>query len=744
MVRQIMKSRCEYRSAYKINTAPLDLSALDMLHSKAEFEKLCEWVQLTAKSALRKMEKTIINEIIIERSIDNERTQSDMVRGGEQVLRGDDREERADVQTRPDNVDIPSATDGGLQRGGSGADETADRELRTEVAGVYAGELPVRDSAAGDESAVRSDRTESGQRGGGDVRVTDGAVGGSTSASTDDVHRERGVGENEDIGVQTGGNGGRGPETQRNISADTIYPHTAEEKSSAFSFSDLEAEQPTLFDVLPEVNAEKKSHTTESENPRLAAAVNALKDYAYSTILYYDSEIRETFLNSSRSDFDYKVRNAIGETIGKLSNGDITSELAEKADFSALYMEMYENNEFAESLYTEISDMLYAEHIEIDKARQTAHETGLPYDEYPYDPEENFDPYAYNPNRMSDEDYNRMHDLIDKERAEAENLKGREVRIDDRAYYIEDIIWYSDRPETKLRTVYDNLDPIKYEYLDVVSSILEQQDRQTIENSIEMKVPYTENSLLHSFLDEHYPDKNPPFALVNAMVKYLDEKFAKEDPDSGYDKTNFEITAYAILDNGDDDFKYDGRFDIGDGDGHGGGKSLVEHITDFNKYLVENKTGFYNDEDIANAKQTLEVLVPYLERGSKLSAEEQEIFDKFKEQYPIRGTVTTQLETPQSLHSAAFEKLKANHDFKAETIELLDRIEQQMNINNYDMFDLQMLRLPVFQQKYGMLPRISEKMFDGKLKEIAAELNGYIKPPVADRKSTRLNSSHQQ
>ena len=695
-------------------------------------------MQLTAKSALRKMEKTIINEIIIERSIGNERTQRDMVRGGEQVLRGDDREERTDVQTRPDNVDIPSATDGGLQRGGTGADETADRELRTEVAGVYAGELPVRDSAVGDESAVRSDRAESRQRGGGDVRAADGTVGGSTSAPTNDVHGERSVGEDEDIGVQTGSNGGRGPETQRNISADTIYPHTAEEKSSAFSFSDLEAEQPTLLEVLPEVNAEKKSHTAESENPKLAAAVNALKDYARSTILYYNSEIRETFRNSSRSDFDYKVRNAIGETIGKLSNGDITSELAEKADFSALYMEMYENNEFAESLYTEISDMLYVEHIEIDKARQTAHETGLPYDEYPYDPEENFDPHAYNPNRMSDEDYNRMHDLIDKERAEAENLKGREVRIDDHAYYIEDIIWYSDRPETKLRAVYDSLDPIKYEYLDVVSSILEQQDRQTIEDSIELKIPYTENSLLHSFLDEHYPDKNPPFALVNAMVKYLDEKFAKEDPDGGYDKTDFEITAYAILDNGDDDFKYDGRFDIGDGDGHGGGKSLVEHITDFNKYLVENKTGFYNEEDIANAKQTLEVLVPYLERGSKLSAEEQESFDKFKEQYPIRGTVTTQLETPQSLHSAAFEKLKANHDFKAETIELLDRIEQQMKINNYDMFDLQMLKLPVFQQKYGSLPRILEKMFDGKLKEIAAELNGYIKPPVAE--TVNLNS----
>lgn len=261
-----------------------------------------------------------------------------------------------------------------------------------------------------------------------------------------------------------------------------------------------------------------------------------------------------------------------GNTFDKLVP---TSQQTREA-YITLYREMCENGEFAENLYAEISDMLYADHTDIDKGRQKAHELGLPYDEYPYDPEENFDPYAYNPNRMSDEDYDRMHDLIDKERAEAENLKGREVRIDDRAYYIEDIIWYSDRPEAKLRAVYDSLDPIKYEYLDVVSSILEQQDRQTIEDSIELKIPYTENSLLHSFLDEHYPDKNPPF--------------------------------------------------------------------------------------------------PYLERGSKLSAEEQEILDKFKAQYPIK--------LKENLHRSAFEKLKANHDFRPETIELLDRVEQQMSINN--------------------------------------------------------------
>ena len=61
----------------------------------------------------------------------------------------------------------------------------------------------------------------------------------------------------------------------------------------------------------------------------------------------------------------------------------------------------------------------------------------------------------------------------------------------------------------------------------------------------------------------------------------------------------------------------------------------MEHIVNFNKYVTENKTGFFSDEDILSAKQTLEVLVPFLERGSGLSAEEKAILDEFKAQNPI-------------------------------------------------------------------------------------------------------------
>lgn len=67
-------ARCELDSSFKYKNAPLDLTALNLVHSKAEAEKLTEYVQIAARPALLSMEKTI-NTIINERSMDNGRNQ---------------------------------------------------------------------------------------------------------------------------------------------------------------------------------------------------------------------------------------------------------------------------------------------------------------------------------------------------------------------------------------------------------------------------------------------------------------------------------------------------------------------------------------------------------------------------------------------------------------------------------------------------------------------------------------------
>jgi len=144
----------------------------------------------------------------------------------------------------------------------------------------------------------------------------------------------------------------------------------------------------------------------------------------------------------------------------------------------------------------------------------------------------------------------------------------------------------------------------------------------------------SESDIVHDFALAH-PDCS--FALGNAVLEYLDEKQHSErnipELKAGwYKKTDFTISAVI---NGEQ-FGYEGRFDIGDGKGTGGG-SLIDHIRTHNEGILGYTQHPFNQlEYQERAKHTLDVFVPFLEAHSELTAEEQRIFDDFKEQHPIR------------------------------------------------------------------------------------------------------------
>ena len=144
----------------------------------------------------------------------------------------------------------------------------------------------------------------------------------------------------------------------------------------------------------------------------------------------------------------------------------------------------------------------------------------------------------------------------------------------------------------------------------------------------------SESDIVHDFALAH-PDCS--FALGNAVLEYLDEKQHSErnipELKAGwYKKTDFTISAVI---NGEQ-FGYEGRFDIGDGKGTGGG-SLIDHIRTHNEGILGYTQHPFNQPEYQErAKHTLDVFVPFLETHSELTAEEQHIFDDFKEQHPIR------------------------------------------------------------------------------------------------------------
>lgn len=168
-------------------------------------------------------------------------------------------------------------------------------------------------------------------------------------------------------------------------------------------------------------------------------------------------------------------------------------------------------------------------------------------------------------------------------------------------------------------------------------------EKEAVSDSVTMiwdKEWFTESSLFSDFIEAN---PNASFALTNAMLDFLDEKQHTErsNPElhaGWYKKTNFTISG--IL-NGEE-FHYEGRFDIGDGKGAGGG-NLIDHIRDFNQGILDAQRFPYNDaEHKKAARETLDVFLPFLEAHAQLTPEETQILEEFKAKNPIRTAETMQ------------------------------------------------------------------------------------------------------
>lgn len=168
-------------------------------------------------------------------------------------------------------------------------------------------------------------------------------------------------------------------------------------------------------------------------------------------------------------------------------------------------------------------------------------------------------------------------------------------------------------------------------------------EKEAVSDSVTMvwnKEWFTESSLFSDFIEAN-PDAS--FALTNAVLEFLDEKQHTERSNpklhaGWYKKTNFTISG--TLDG--EEFHYEGRFDIGDGKGTGGG-SLIDHIRDFNQGILNSTSYPYNDaEHKKAARETLDVFLPFLEAHARLTPEETQILEEFKAKNPIRTAETMQ------------------------------------------------------------------------------------------------------
>lgn len=192
----------------------------------------------------------------------------------------------------------------------------------------------------------------------------------------------------------------------------------------------------------------------------------------------------------------------------------------------------------------------------------------------------------------------------------------------------------------------------------------------------------SESDIVHDFALTH-PDCS--FALGNAVLEYLDEKQHSErnipELKAGwYKKTDFSITAVI---NGEE-FNYDGRFDIGDGKGTGGG-SLIDHIRTYNEGILGYTQHPFNQPEYKErAQRMLDIFVPFLEAHSEMTAEEQRIFDDFKAQHPIR----TYDDVEKAQGTFKIYQLPSGEKYHGVRFEGLDRLKAdgvQLNKDDYEL-----------------------------------------------------------
>ena len=192
----------------------------------------------------------------------------------------------------------------------------------------------------------------------------------------------------------------------------------------------------------------------------------------------------------------------------------------------------------------------------------------------------------------------------------------------------------------------------------------------------------SESGIVSDFAQAH-PDCS--FALGNAVFAYLDDKQHQErmipELNAGYyKKTDFSISAVI---NGEE-FNYDGRFDIGDGKGTGGG-SLIDHIRTYNEGILGyTQYPFNQPEYKERAQRMLDIFIPFLEAHSELTAEEQRVFEEFKEQNPIR--TLDHLEKAQGKFQIyQLPSGEEYHGIRFEGMEQLKKDGVQLNKEDYEL-----------------------------------------------------------
>lgn len=261
--------------------------------------------------------------------------------------------------------------------------------------------------------------------------------------------------------------------------------------------------------------------------------------------------------------------------------------------------------------------------------------------------------------------------------------------------------------------------------------ITEMQDKQTPAETkpdhLVFSIGFSEHPAFYDReLKDRYTDLS--FALGNYLLGVLNEKQhrerqAEENHVGWYHKTDFEITATI----GGEDFHYEGRFDIGDGEG-----DLIAHIKNFYEYSLSPNCPFIPEwkkqgedfyrEKLESLQWGRDVFLPYLEQHKTLTPEDEKLFAE------IMATENDWFRVPEDKNTSLAGRLV---DFIEEvdpyeyqdTLEVGETKEDAIQKIEADLAD------PAHVQSYvEQLTQWQEELEDEEQKEICRQLIAELQP----------------
>ncbi len=398
------------------------------------------------------------------------------------------------------------------------------------------------------------------------------------------------------------------------------------------------------------------------------------------------------------------------------------------------------------------------ENFYLEKARETAHNAGLPFREAVADPEEEFNPYAFD-GTMSPEDYDLMHKHMREDSFEIYQVKSGEAYHDNRFAGLSEL---SGAPNV---ADYDLIYSGKLSEIDVSA-----ENKNEILESIFTKfnIDRPEDFKGHSLSVSdvvvlHKDDTNTAHYIDSLGFKNVPEFLKGKDKNLFNEEVFYRSIKYHISETWNEQYRYNVHIltqgENGDYFYSGNGrfcKTLDEARAFISQDISEREK---NSSDIPTNSP---VGKPMLKEGDLITLADRDGVWKVSAITDIQIEFeNTDPNSPEKSFSRidfgqhrenlqeilryefvsdknaaedkkdlavqnAFQRLKDNHDFSPEVVKLLERVEKLIIGNDWENFNSKIFEVPLFQQTYGSVSRVNEKLFGGELRSIIDEVNGYI------------------